>query len=180
MKKLFLVFLTSLTLLTGCDMIEDMDNTPTKKVESYLNKFQTADKDVENYIEDTIDTDSDFTPDQIEEYKKLLRDNYQKMTYKIKNEEINGDKATVTAEITVIDYTKAIDDIENYYETKDEDVNNNDENIMSYAEYKINKLKEVKDTATYTIDFELEKVDDVWTLQNPDQEIMQKINGIYK
>ena len=31
MKKLFLGLMTSLTLLTGCDMIEDMDNTPTKK-----------------------------------------------------------------------------------------------------------------------------------------------------
>ena len=85
MKKLFLGLMTSLTLLTGCDMIEDMDNTPTKKVEAYLNKFQMADKDVESYIEDTIDEETDFTPDQIEEYKKILKNNYQKMTYTIKD-----------------------------------------------------------------------------------------------
>lgn len=179
MKKLFLGLMTSLTLLTGCDMIEDMDNTPTKKVEAYLNKFQMADKDVESYIEDTIDEETDFTPDQIEEYKKILKNNYQKMTYTIKDEKIDGDKATVTAEITVIDYTKAIDDIDNYFDNNSE-LKDNDNNIMSLSEYKISRLKEVKDTATYTVDFELDKKEDVWVIQNPSNEIMQKINGVYK
>ena len=179
MKKLFLGLMTSLTLLTGCDMIEDMDNTPTKKVEAYLNKFQMADKDVESYIEDTIDEETDFTPDQIEEYKKILKNNYQKMTYTIKDEKIDGDKATVTAEITVIDYTKAIDDIDNYFDNNSE-LKDNDNNIMSLSEYKISRLKEVKDTATYTVDFELDKKEDVWVIQNPSNEIMKKINGVYK
>ena len=72
MKKLFLVLMTSLTLLTGCDMIEDMDNTPTKKVEAYLNKFQMADNDVESYIEDTIVFGS-FQEKVIESFSKMFR-----------------------------------------------------------------------------------------------------------
>ena len=39
MKK-FLILLLSSLMLAGCSMAEDLDNTPTKKVENYLNKYQ--------------------------------------------------------------------------------------------------------------------------------------------
>lgn len=208
MKKLLIVLVTSLSLITGCDMLDNMDNTPTKKVEAYLNKYQTLHDDVIKEIDESTIQDTDFTEEQVEEYKKIVKNNYQKMTYKIKEEKIDGDIATVTAEIVVIDYTKSLEDIENYYndqnitrnideESKpytndDENMNDNesvlndDENMddddkkMSFAEYKLKKLKETKDTATYTIEFKLTKNNDEWTLNEPGLEVRQKINGIYK
>ena len=210
MKKLLVTLLLSLSLVTGCDMLDDMDNTPTKKVEAYLNKYQTLNDDVVNQIDESTVQDTDFTEEQVEEYKKIIKNNYQKMTYKIKDEKIDGDKATVTAEIVVIDYTKSLADIENYYsnqantntrnideesslysnkddegsllndeeDMKKEDDDNNEE--MSFAEYKLKRLKETKDTATYTIDFNLVKNNNEWTLNEPGLEVRQKINGIYK
>ena len=207
MKKLLITLLLSLSLVTGCDMIDDMDNTPTKKVEAYLNKYQTLHDDIINEIDESTIQDTDFTEEQVEEYKKIIKNNYQKMTYKIKDEKIDGDKATVTAEIVVIDYTKSLADIENYYNeqsttrnidegivpyTNDNDSSLNDDNEnkdnednkdneeMSFAEYKLNKLKETKDTATYTIEFNLVKNNEEWTLNKPSLEVIQKINGIYK
>jgi hypothetical protein len=199
MKKLLITLLLSLSLITGCDMLDNMDNTPTKKVEEYLNKYQTLHDDVINEIDDSTIKDSDFTEDQIKEYKDIVKNNYQKMTYKIKDEKIDGDKATVTTEIVVIDYTKSLSDIEEYYSnmqdqtrtideeatpyTNDNDVveeNNEGNDEMSFAEYKLKKLKETKDKATYTVDFVLVKNNGEWVLNEPGLEIKQKINGIYK
>ena len=46
MKKLF-CFLFILLVLSGCG---NMNNTPTKKVEAFLNKYQTNDKNYRWYI----------------------------------------------------------------------------------------------------------------------------------
>ena len=52
-----------LILLTGCDIGEKLDNTPTKRVETFLNKYQTLDDDV---LDDSGDSDNDnFDEDDI-------------------------------------------------------------------------------------------------------------------
>ena len=42
------------------------------------------------------------------EYKMLLEKQYQNLSYKIKNEEIVGNNATVEVEIEVLDYATSI------------------------------------------------------------------------
>lgn len=185
MKKIKTILISAIiigTTLTGCSMTEDLDNTPTKKVENYLNKFQTLDEDVLGDLGNVIDDDTEFTDDQKDKYKDIIKSNYQKMTYKVKNEEIDGDNAIVTVEIDVIDYTKGLEDIEDYYaKNPDEFRNEEDENDNSlYTKYKLDKIKEIDDRTTYTIDFSLSKVNKEWTLDNPSSDIRDKINGIYK
>ena len=56
MKKLIL-FLT-LLLFTACSLnIGDIDNTPTKKVEEYLNKYQSLSSDVVNDLDNASTSD---------------------------------------------------------------------------------------------------------------------------
>ena len=44
MKKLITLLLT-LLLVCGCSINVNMENTPTKQVEAYLNNYQTLDQD---------------------------------------------------------------------------------------------------------------------------------------
>ena len=171
MKKFLILLLTSL-MLAGCSMAEDLDNTPTKKVENYLNKYQEMDEDVIGDLDDIID----FGNDNNDEYKDIIKSNYQKMTYKVKNEEIDGDNAVVTVEIDVIDYTKGLDEIDNYYNENSDEFN--DDN--SFDKYRLDKFKEIKDKTTYTIDFTLTRINKKWNLDNPTSDIRNKISGMYK
>ena len=106
MKKLLsIVGLT--ILLTGCSL-SNMDNTPTKKVEEYLNNYQTLDSNVLSELDSIVDQEIAFDDDQKATYRDILKKHYQDLVYKIKEETINGDKATVEVEIEVSDYTKAL------------------------------------------------------------------------
>ena len=100
MKKILLCFscIMAIVLLSGCSM----DNTPTKKVENFL----------DNYM---VDTDSLMDETQKSTYTDIMKKQYKDMTYTIKDEVIDGDTATVTTEIEVYDYYKINKDAEDYY-----------------------------------------------------------------
>ena len=90
MKKLLLLLGTVL-LITGCN---DMMNTPTKRVEEYLGSYQILDSAVLTELDDVVDN-SDYSEKYKEEYKELMIKQYQNLSYKIKNEQTNGDSANV-------------------------------------------------------------------------------------
>ena len=104
MKKIFIT-LIAILLLTGCNTL---DNTPTKQVEVFLNKYQTLDKEVLNDLDSAVAEEMNFNTEQRSKYKNLMKKHYQNMTYEIKDAEENGDEATVTVEIEVTDYSKTI------------------------------------------------------------------------
>ena len=110
MKKLF-TFLSFTLILTGCSIGEDMNNTPTKQVETYLNNYQTLDSKVLTELDAIVNNEEMFDEDQKVTYRDILKKHYQDLTYTIKEETVNGDKATVETEIEVNDYTKAGDDV---------------------------------------------------------------------
>ena len=63
MKKLIL-FLTVL-ILTACSFnIDDIDNTPTKKVEEYLNNYQSLSSDVVNDLDIAVERETTFNLEQ--------------------------------------------------------------------------------------------------------------------
>jgi len=113
---------------------------------------------------------------------KLLNEkHYQNMTYKIKEEEIDGDKAEVTVEIKVTDFRYALQDANIYLNEHPEEFNDDKGNYdpSKYIDYRLQKLNETKDTVTYTIELQLTKVDETWKVDTPDVETLDKINGIY-
>ena len=102
MKKI-LIYLSCImivVLLSGCSM----DNTPTKKVENFLDNYTSGSNTVLNQLKEMVDSDSMMDDNQRNTYSDIMKRQYKDMTYEIKDETINGDNATVTAEIEVYDY----------------------------------------------------------------------------
>ena len=132
MKKI-LVYLSCIMivmLLSGCSM----DNTPTKKVENFLDNYTSQNDTVLNQLKEMVDSDTMMDENQRNTYSDIMKRQYKDMTYEIKDETINGDNATVTAEIEVYDYYKTNKDAENYYNNNpNEFSNNNNEGLVEKA-----------------------------------------------
>ena len=201
MKK-FLVICIGLLLLVGCS---DTTNTPSKKVEDFLGKYQKQDDDVLTQLDLTLDSDTTMDEDQKKEYKSLLQKQYQNLSYKITDEKIEDEKATV--EVEVFDYKSSMDKSKAYFEehkdelmkdnkddnkdnkdndtnTDNNDNNNNDNNnaiddAKAYIDYKIQELKNVEDKTTYDITFNLTKKDGEWVVDDLSDTDRQKLHGLY-
>ncbi len=205
MKRLIAICLTLLLLVVGCT---DTMNTPSKKVEEFLGKYQKLDDDVLTQLDVVMDNDTEMNDDQKKDYKALMEKQYQNLSYKITDEKIDGDTATVDAEIEVFDYATSIKKSKEYYDghrdefKKDDDKDDKDsdnvvedakdkvedakdkvedvaEDVKDYVEYKLKELKNVTDKTTYTITFNLTKEDDEWKLQDISDTDRQKLHGLY-
>lgn len=180
MKKVMIsIVLTLLLTLTGCTT--DINNTPTKKVEEFLTKYQTLDADVIKDLDKVIEEEEKFNTANREEYRELIKNQYKDMTYLVKDETINGDKAVVEVEITVKDYKKVMDEAEVYRDNNMplflDELGNYSE--MMYIDYVITQLKDAKDTVKYTLELGVTKKDDRWQIDQINEETEDKILGIY-
>ena len=102
------------------------------------------------------------------------------MKYEIKEEKIDGDNATVTAQITVYDYYKAEKDANDYLTAHPDEFKKDDVYDKSlFTDYKLKKLDDVNTTVDYTIDFNLTKVDGKWEVNDLSNEQLEKIHGVY-
>ena len=204
MKKLFIVLLLSLFIVTGCGN----SMTPTGAVEDFLGKYQSMDSDVLAQLDKVVNDDTTMSDEQKKEYKSLMEKQYQYLSYKITDEEIVGDTATVDVEIEVFDYASSIRKSDEYYEknkdmfeeayeddneSKEDMVDNNashegnvntdDGNIVTqtkkYIDYKIEQMKTVTDKIKYTITFNLSKEDNEWVVDDISDIDRQKIHGLF-
>ena len=164
-KRIFLVSLI-LFMLVGCGMA----NTPSSIVENVLMKYQKVDNDIDMAIDNVLE-EQNLTPDHAERYRKLLTDQYKNLSYEIKDEKIDGNKATVTVEIEVIDYKSAIADL-----TFDSTVYTKE----TFDEEKLNRLENAQNKVTYTLELTLTKdKDGAWHLDALTNEQIKKIQGMY-
>lgn len=188
-----------LIFLAGCSTSM---NTPTSKVEEFLGKYQKMDDDVSVQLDEVLSKDDTMTAEQKDKYRSILEKQYQNLSYKIENEEINGEEATVDVEIEVLDYATTIRDAKKYYEEHKEEIESSNEkeqsdndnlledavegseeaieNSAAYIDYKLKKLQNVSDTTTYNITFYLTKKNGEWQLQNITDLDLQKIHGLYE
>lgn len=179
MKKI-LSILISVVILTGCSMnISDMDNTPTKKVEAFFNDYQTLSEKVLSDLDLVVAQETNFTEDQKEEYREIMKKHYQNLDYKIKEETVNGDSATVEAEITVTDFYKTLnnesEDNKDFYDDEGE----YDES--AYNKYRLDKLKNAKERVKYTLYITLSKDEKgEWVIDDLSDNEEQKILGMYE
>ena len=169
MKKILLIFLLIITL--GC---ENNFNTPTSKVESFLGQYQKLDNKVLNNLDIVIKNNKNLNKKQKNIYKNLLQRQYQNLSYKIKNEEIDNNIAIVTAEIEVLDYASSIKKSKEYYLNHQEEFTN-----KNYNDYKLKELKNTKDKTKYEMSFYLTKNKGIWELNDMDKEDRKKLHGLY-
>ena len=168
MKKILSLFIF-LLLLVGCSLA----NSPTSKVEDLLTKYQTLDKDIKTGIDEVINEET-LTSEQKDRYRNLIEKQYKNLAYQIKDERIDGDTATITTEIEVLDYKKAINEAVSKYQDR------NDYTVEEYNNSKLDSLEKTKEKVKYTIDFSLTKIENEWKLDDLLEIDRQKIHGLYK
>lgn len=162
--------------LCGCGI----GNTPTKKVEELFTKYQTLDSEVVADLDDVLDME-DYNDTQKEEYKNIMKDHYKSLTYKIKEETIDGNKAVVSVEIEVNDYSSIINDsivYRNLYMSEFLD-ETGIYDVSKFINYQLDKLKETEKRIKYTLDITLTKINDKWTIDSLTNTMLDKIHGIY-
>jgi len=180
MKKI-ICLLCALIVFTGCDFVRSLSNTPTKRVEEFLKKYQTLSKDVLDDLDRVITEEVSFNTNQRDRYRDIVKKNYQKLTYTVKDEEIDGDDATVTVEIEVVDYYKIMSDADLYLnENPDEFIVEEEYSVSKFTDYRLDKLQEAKEKVKYTLELTLTKVDDEWFVDDLSQDDEDKINGMYE
>lgn len=163
-KKLLLLIIPF--MLIACSMA----NTPTSKVEELFAKYQKIDTDINLGIDSVLD-EQNLTDNHKERYRKLLETQYHNLSYNIKDEIIDGDNATVIAEIEVTDYRSSINDL-----TFDSTIYTKE----TFDEAKLDRLENAKDKVTYTLELTLTKDDEgTWKLNALTNEQIKKIQGMY-
>ena len=180
MKKLFLglsILIGSLTLV-GCAFTR---STAKDAVKNFLDQYKNLSSTVLTDLEDVI-AGENFTDTQKEVYRDVLKKQYSDLKYEIVNETYDGDTAVVEAKITVYDLYKAQNDAASYLnehqgEFADENGVYND---AKFLDYKLDQMKQMKDTVEYTINFNVVKgEDDKWQVQELTTDDLEKIHGIY-
>ena len=179
MKKIILIVFSLLLLTVGCD---SMMNTPTKRVEEFLNKYQRQDKEILKQLDNVVRNGNyEFNEDQTLAYKEVMKKQYKDLTYVIKEETIDGNNATVTVEIEVYDLIKSINESENYYMNNSNEFLLNDGTVdkTKYLDYKIKELQNVRERIKYTLNLTLSKTDKKWIMNDITEIDRQKIHGLY-
>ncbi|NLL44952.1 MAG: hypothetical protein GX247_04745 [Mollicutes bacterium] len=179
MKK-FLSLIGIIILLTGCDLSK-MYNTPTKQAEMFLSKYQSLDKEVMDDLDYVIGGEINLNEEQRNKYRNIMKKHYQDLVYNIKDEEVNGDIATVIVEIEVTDYSKVLADAKNYFQSNPNEFLKEDGTYdhSKFIDYQLDKLKEAKDKVKYTLYLSFSKIDGKWQINKLSKSDEEKINGIY-
>ena len=179
MKKILfgVISIITLILLTGCGM----DNTPTMKVENFLDNYKNLDEVVINQMGDIVNIDTMMDEVQKSEYKEVLKRQYKDLSYTIKNDTVDGDRAVVTTEIEVYDFYKVNNLSEIYYTNNPDKFIDETGNLVNskYIDYRLSELKSSNERIKYTIDFTLRKIDKNWIIDDIDEVTRQKIHGLF-
>lgn len=177
MKKILILLIL---LLVGCEV--DLTNTPTKKVEVYLSKYQTLDDGIIARLEQEIDDDITLTADQRDKYLELWKKHYQGLIYTIKDEKTDGNVAIVTTEIEVNDYTTVLNNANKYLKENANKFNDKygEYDISKFNDYKLEELSKTKERVKFTIEFEVRKNGKKWVLGDLNEIDSKKLTGMYE
>lgn len=175
MKKVIVIVIV--LLISGCSsniMAKDV-------VKDYLDGYINLSKDVKRSLDKTIEENKEFNDINKDMYKKILLKQYKDLKYVILNEEYDGDKALITVNINVYDLNKAEENAEDYLSTNLKefyDERNKFDN-QKYIDFKLNLMYEASERIDYTVVFFLNRVNKKWVLEQPTDEDLEKIHGIY-
>lgn len=175
MKKLIL-FLTCLFMAVGCSCANDK---AADAVEKYLNNYKGLSDNVLRDIDELVKKEN-LEDKESETYKDVIKRQYRDLIYTIENENYDGDTARVTVKITVYDLYKSQKNASTYLQNnQDKFLTNGTYDATKYLSYKLEEMKNTKETISYTIVFKLNKVDGKWQVEQPDEETLEKIHGVY-
>ncbi len=163
MRKCLILIILCCVISCGCTKIHAKD-----AVISYLEKYRNFTTEIEESIINTLEEEK-LTKEQEEKYILLMKKQFVNLTYRIKAEIYEGDKATIFVDITVYDYNNSIKEA-----LKE---NHNEEN---YMDLQLEKMYKEKKKITYTIAINVRYEENSWIVEQPDQDTIKKIQGIYR
>lgn len=177
-KKLLVILVVIISISTGCTLLK---STPKSEVVKFLNNYKNNSKEVVSELDDYLKTE-ELDKDSLDEYKEIYLRQYSDMKYEIKDEKIDGDKATVDVLITVYDYYKANSKSGEYFTSNQADFvdDNGDVDFSKYLKYKIDNMLNTTDTVNYTLTLNLNKIKDGWEIEPLTTEQLTKIHGTYE
>lgn len=180
MKKILIVLSFLFIFIgTGCSL---NDNTKEEAVETFFEKYRMQDDTIIAQLKDVIDNE-DINDDSKKMYQELMQKQYDQFSYVIKSIDETEDKnnATALVELTVLNYRSAI--LEAEEDLKDNPENFNDESgnfsEEKYMDYKVEKMKDVTDTTTHTIELSLTKENGMWKVEQLSNDDISKLHGLY-
>ena len=175
MKKIITLLLVLTLFITGCGNDKKMES-PSDKVKNYLDSYIHLDDNVLTDLDDMIDEIKEYTSEQKEKYKRIMKRHYENITYEIKSATVDDDQARVEVEIEVYDYNPIIN---NEYDQEDFLNDDGEYDIEKFNDFELDLLDKVNSKIKYTIVFNLSKQDDIWVIDEPNEVVKQKIHGIY-
>lgn len=195
MKKIVIALFV--LLLSACAL--GKANTPKEKVKEFLDKYKNQDSEVLKDLDEIVS--NEYSGDYAERYKTLMINQYKNLEYNITDEIIEGDQASVVTEITVLNYSSAVDSANAYLsehqnefmsssssasESRDSnasDETSTDENSTfdndRFLDYKLGLLENVSDKRNYTIEFTFRKENDKWVMDSLSETDIEKLHGLY-
>ena len=178
MKKI-LVILCAILLFTGCGC-SLMDTKPEAAIDTFFEKYRNHDNNIITQLSDTLKSE-DMSPDQSKKYQELMERQYDQFAYVIKDINEEKDEATAEVEVTVLNYKSAIMQVEEELKNTPEKFNDEDNNFSTekYINYKIEKMEEVTDTTTHTIEMYLTKENGMWKVNQLSNDDISKLHGLY-
>lgn len=174
MKKI-LIFLVVTILLTGCG-----GNNPRMAVENYLKQYRNLSSEVLVDMERIIENEN-LSKEQRDKYRDVLRKQYKDLSYEILEEEYDDKVSYVTVKVTVYDLYTAQSNAFNYLNENKEKFNNEegvyDESL--FTDYRLEQMKGTTSRIEYTITFTVVKENDKYVVEQPTENDLLKIHGIY-
>ena len=175
MKKILGIFVC-LLMVVGCSCSNDK---AADAVEKYLNDYKGLNDHVLDDIDELVENEN-LTDKGKEIYREVLKRQYRDLVYTIENEDYDGDTATVTVKITVYDLYKVQKDASNYLsEHPDEFLTDGEYDNDLYMEYKLEQMRDTNETIQYNVVFQVVKTDGKWYAEQPSDEVLEKIHGVY-
>ena len=175
MKKIILLII--IVFVAGCNKSDKAVDV----VKKYLNGYINLDKDVIKNLDKIINENEELSEENKALYKKIFLRQYKDLKYTIISEDYSSDIALVKVNINVYNINEAENNAFYYlsknlkeFYTEDNTFDNN-----SYTEYKLNLILNSKDRIDYEITFALKSNDNRWILEQPTDEDLQKIHGMY-
>lgn len=174
MKKILSLILL-LLIITGCG-----GQNARTAVESYLKKYRNLDSEVLVDLEKTIDKEN-LTENQKEKYRDILKKQYKDLTFEVIEEEYDDEVSYVTVKISVYDLYGAQNDASLYLQNNTNEFNgeNGVYDPQKYIDYKLDRMKDTTDKVNYTIVFTVTKENDKYVVEQPTENDLMKIHGVY-
>lgn len=176
-SKLLLIAIISIALV-GCSCGK---KTAKGAVEDFLNQYKNLSANVISDMDEVIGTEN-LTDSQKEVYRDALKKQYKDLKFEITNEDYDGDTALVETKITVYDLYKVQKEANEHMANNSDEFKDEAGNFSNdlFMDYKLDKMKNTKDTVEYTITFTVVKDDDGnYKVSDLSKESLEKIHGIY-